>query len=135
MDKFRRDANHWCRFAAARAWLKDHQGFVAPEAFLRGKTVTKQFEQVARSFGKTAKKCASPTQFGRTGGAVVPWCCCAIRVSVDALCALHDCALGISPVTSDSGVKVAPVGLDSHISLYVKTIAVAVFSEDSSPLW
>ena len=31
---------------------------------------------------------------------------CAIRVSVDALCALHDCALGISPVTSYSGVKV-----------------------------
>ena len=27
------------------------------------------------------------------------------RVSVDALCALHVCALGISPVTSYSGVK------------------------------
>ena len=32
------------------------------------------------------------------------WCCCAIRVSVDASCALLDCALGISPVTSYSGV-------------------------------
>ena len=34
------------------------------------------------------------------------WCCCAIRVSVDALCALLDWALGISPVTSYSGVKI-----------------------------
>ena len=31
-----------------------------------------------------------------------------IRVSVDALCALRDCALGISPVTSYSGVKKDP---------------------------
>ena len=33
------------------------------------------------------------------------WCCCAIRVSVDVLCAIHDCASGISLVVSYSGVK------------------------------
>ena len=32
-------------------------------------------------------------------------CCCAVRVSVDVLYAIHDCALGKSPVTSYSGVK------------------------------
>ena len=31
--------------------------------------------------------------------------CNAIRVSEDVLFAIHDCALGMSPVTSDSGVK------------------------------
>ena len=31
--------------------------------------------------------------------------CCAIRVSVDVLYAIHECALGISPVTSFSGGK------------------------------
>ena len=32
-------------------------------------------------------------------------CHCAFRVSVDVFCAIHHCSLGISPVTSDSGVK------------------------------
>ena len=36
---------------------------------------------------------------------VLNWCCCALRVSEDVLFAMHDCALGISPVTSYSGVK------------------------------
>ena len=35
--------------------------------------------------------------------------CCAIRVSVDVLYAIHDCALGISADTSDSGVKMISV--------------------------
>lgn len=46
-----------CRFAAARAWLRDRAGYVEPEAILRGKIVTKSFEQTVRGFGKTAKKC------------------------------------------------------------------------------
>ena len=33
---------------------------------------------------------------------------CAIRVSVDVLCALHDCALGTSPVTSYSDANSHP---------------------------
>ena len=33
-----------------------------------------------------------------------------VWVSVDALCALLDCALGISPVTSYSGVKLPGLG-------------------------
>ena len=35
---------------------------------------------------------------------LIAWRCCAIRVSVDVLYPIHVCALGISPVTSYSGV-------------------------------
>ena len=45
-----------------------------------------------------------------------------IRVSVDVLCVLHDCALGISPVTSYSGVK----------SLYIQRPSVVT---DSHPCY
>ena len=37
--------------------------------------------------------------------ACLSWCCRAIRVSVHVLFALHDCAVGMSPVTSYSGGK------------------------------
>ena len=37
---------------------------------------------------------------------------------MDALCALHDCTLGISPVTSYSGVKMTCLPGCTHVVLF-----------------